>query len=96
MPNNHVAPAAGNAGGFAVDRRTLLVGAAGTLAVAGLSGPAGAMGRAASVASGSARRFDPALARQLQKVLRTALADPAVWRRRWRCVPVTAAGREAS
>ena len=78
MPNNHVAPAAGNAGGFAVDRRTLLVGAAGTLAVAGLSGPAGAMGRAASVASGSARRFDPALARQLQKVLRTALADPSV------------------
>lgn len=78
MRDDHVAPAAGNAGGRAVDRRTLLVGAAGTLAAAGLSGPAGAIGRVASGASRSARRFDPALARQLEKVLRTALRDPSV------------------
>jgi D-alanyl-D-alanine carboxypeptidase len=52
--------------------------AAGTLAAAGLSGPAGAAGRATSVASRAARRFDAALARQLEKALRTALRDPSV------------------
>jgi D-alanyl-D-alanine carboxypeptidase len=52
--------------------------AAGTLAAAGLSGPAGAAGRATSVASRAARGFDPALARQLEKALRTALRDPSV------------------
>jgi D-alanyl-D-alanine carboxypeptidase len=78
MPDDPVTPAAWNAGGRAVDRRTLLVAAAGTVAAAGLSGPAGAAGRATSIASRSARRFDPTLARQLQKDLRTALSDPSV------------------
>jgi D-alanyl-D-alanine carboxypeptidase len=78
MPDIGLAPVAKGAASRFVDRRTLLVGAAGTLAAAGLSGPAGATGRAASIASRSARRFDPALARQLQNVLRTALRDPSV------------------
>ncbi|HEV7752240.1 MAG TPA: serine hydrolase domain-containing protein [Baekduia sp.] len=78
MPDDHAAPAAGDAGGRALDRRTLLMGAAGTLAAAGLSGPAGAWAHGTSVASRAARRFDPALARQLQKTLRTALRDPSV------------------
>jgi D-alanyl-D-alanine carboxypeptidase len=78
MPDRELAPVADGAGSRAVDRRTLLVGAAGAVAAAGLSGPAGAVGRARSIASRSARRFDPALARQLQKALRTALRDPSV------------------
>jgi D-alanyl-D-alanine carboxypeptidase len=78
MPDDHVAPTAVDAGRRAVDRRTLLLGGVGTLAAAGLSGPAGAAGRATSVASRSARGFDPALARQLQKALRSALRDPSV------------------
>jgi D-alanyl-D-alanine carboxypeptidase len=78
MPDDHVAPAAGDAGGRAVDRRTLLLGAAGTLAAAGLSGPVAASAHATSVGSRAARRFDPALARKLQKALRTALRDPSV------------------
>jgi D-alanyl-D-alanine carboxypeptidase len=59
-----------------VDRRTLLVGAAGTVAAAGLSGPARAAGHAASLAARSRPRFDPELARQLQQALRAALRDP--------------------
>jgi D-alanyl-D-alanine carboxypeptidase len=49
-----------------VDRRTLLLGAAGALAAAGLSGPARAAGG----------RFDPDLARELKRALRDALRDP--------------------
>jgi D-alanyl-D-alanine carboxypeptidase len=78
MPDDHVAPAAGDPGGRAVDRRTLLMAAAGTFGAAALSGPAGAAGRATSVASRAARGFNPALARELEKALRTALRDPSV------------------
>src|SRR3954466_3920071 len=55
----------------AVDRRTLLVGAAGYLVAAGLSGPARAAGHAGP-------RLDPRLARQLQQALRAALRDPSI------------------
>jgi D-alanyl-D-alanine carboxypeptidase len=58
-----------------VDRRTLLVGAAGALAGAGLGRPARAAGYATSQPAG--RRFDSALARRLQRVLRDALRDPS-------------------
>src|SRR3954452_7536919 len=58
-----------------VDRRTLLVSAAGTVAGVALSGPLGASARAASK---SARAVDPGLARQLHRVLRAALRDPSV------------------
>ena len=65
----------GVAGG-SIDRRTLLVGAAGAVAAAGLSGPAHAAESATSVAARRARRFDPVLARKLQRALRDALRDP--------------------
>src|SRR3954452_3359661 len=58
------------------DRRTLLIGATGALALARLGGPA----RAAGSAGLSARRHpgvDPALVRKLQQALRAALSDPA-------------------
>jgi D-alanyl-D-alanine carboxypeptidase len=60
-----------------VDRRTLLLGAAGALAVIGLHPPARAMGYATSVASSRGPRFDPELARRLQAVLHDALRDPS-------------------
>jgi D-alanyl-D-alanine carboxypeptidase len=56
----------------------VLVGAAGALAAVGLSGPARAAGRAGSVAALSGPRFDPELARELERVLRDALRDPSV------------------
>jgi D-alanyl-D-alanine carboxypeptidase len=59
-----------------IDRRALLVGAAGVLAAAGLGGPAAATGSAKSVAA-PRRRMDPALARRLQKALRDGVNDPA-------------------
>jgi hypothetical protein len=76
MPDVDLAPVAGGAARRAVDRRTLLVGAAGPIAAAGLSGPARAAGHAASLAARSRPRFDPQLARQLQRALRDALRDP--------------------
>ena len=72
------APVGDGTVGRSVDRRTLLVGVAGALAAAGLSGRARAAGRATSVAARPSPRFDPAVARRLQKVLRTALRDPSV------------------
>jgi D-alanyl-D-alanine carboxypeptidase len=74
MPDVGLAPVANGAASRFVDRRTLLVGAAGALAAAGLSGPARAGGSATSLA---ARRFDPHLARQLRQALRAALRDPS-------------------
>ena len=44
MLDHDLAPVADGAGSHAVDRRTLLVGAAGALVAAGLSGPARAAG----------------------------------------------------
>src|SRR3954454_18865047 len=72
-----LAPVADGAASRFVDRRTLLVGAAGALAAAGLSGPARAAGSAASLAARSGPRFDPDLARRLQRALRDALRDPS-------------------
>ena len=61
-----------------VDRRTLLLGAAGGLAVVGLRAqPVRASRYARSVAAQHHRRFDPLLARQLQQVLREAHRDPS-------------------
>jgi D-alanyl-D-alanine carboxypeptidase len=67
-----------DASGRAVDRRTLLVGAAGTLAAAGLSGPARAAGLASPVATRPGRPFDPNLARRLRQTLPRALRDPRI------------------
>jgi D-alanyl-D-alanine carboxypeptidase len=61
-----------------IDRRTLLVGAAGAFAAAGLSGPARAAGSAMSLAAPAGPRFDPDLARELQQALRDALRDPSI------------------
>jgi D-alanyl-D-alanine carboxypeptidase len=74
MPDVDLVPRA--VGG--VDRRTLLVGAVGALAAAGLSGPARAAGYATAVEARSGPRFDPVLARKLQRALREALRDPSI------------------
>ena len=63
MSDGNFAPIADGAQSHAVDRRTLLVGAAGALAAAALSAPARAAGSATSVPAESAPRLDPALAR---------------------------------
>jgi D-alanyl-D-alanine carboxypeptidase len=78
MPDVGLAPVANGAARRFVDRRTLLVGAAGALAAAGLSGPARAAGSATSLAARAGPRFDPDLARRLQRALRAALRDPSV------------------
>jgi D-alanyl-D-alanine carboxypeptidase len=77
MPNAGLAPVANGAASRFVDRRTLLVGAAGALAAAGLSGPARAAGSATSLAARAGPRFDPHLAGELQRALRDALRDPS-------------------
>jgi len=78
MPEVDVVRRADGAGSGGVDRRTLLVGAAGAVAAVGLSGPARAAGHAGSVAAMSGPRFDRELARELQRALRDALRDPSV------------------
>ena len=75
MSDIELARLADGAASHSVDRRTLLAGAAGTVAAAGLSGPAAA-GHAVSLAGRSLPRFDPDLARELQRALRSALRDP--------------------
>jgi D-alanyl-D-alanine carboxypeptidase len=60
-----------------IDRRTLLVGAAGALAAAGLSAPARAAGSTTSVAARRRPHVDADLARRLQQALRDGLNDPA-------------------
>ena len=77
MPNVGLATRSNGAASRFIDRRTLLVGAAGALAAAGLSGPARAAGSATSLAASSGPRFDPHLARQLQRALHDALRDPS-------------------
>jgi len=76
MPDVELTPVGDGAASHSVDRRTLMVGAAGTVAAAGLSGPARAAGSATSLAARAGPRFDPDLARQLQRALREALRDP--------------------
>jgi CubicO group peptidase (beta-lactamase class C family) len=78
MPDDALAPVAAGDESGAVDRRTLLVGAAGVVAAAGLSAPARAAGHARLVAAPSGPRFDPDLARQLQQALDDALRDPNI------------------
>ena len=76
MPNTSAGPSSDGLIGRTVDRRTLLVGAAGTVVAAGLSGPAAALG--APARGRPAVRFDPALAHRLQGILRNALHDPSM------------------
>ena len=75
MPDVRLAPVANGAASRAVDRRTLLVGAAGAVAAAGLGGPARAAGPPSLAAGGPALR--PELARQLRQALHDALRDPS-------------------
>ena len=77
MPDVGLAPVSNGAASRLVDRRTLLVGAAGALAVAGVSGPARAAGHATAVPGLSGPRFDADLARRLQQALHDALRDPS-------------------
>jgi D-alanyl-D-alanine carboxypeptidase len=77
MPDVGLAPVSNGAASRFVDRRTLLVGAAGALAAAGLSAPARAAGSAPSLAARAGPRFDPHLARELLRALRAALRDPS-------------------
>jgi D-alanyl-D-alanine carboxypeptidase len=76
MPDVDVAGLVDRVADGSLDRRTLLVGAAGTLAAAALGGPGRAAGSAASAAS-RRPRLDPALARALRQALHDALNDPA-------------------
>jgi D-alanyl-D-alanine carboxypeptidase len=78
MPDVDLVPRADGAASRSVDRRTLLVGAAGVLAGAGLNGPARAAGHAPSPASRTGPRFDPGLARELQRALNRALRNPSI------------------
>src|SRR5215208_5719255 len=77
MADVGLAPVANGAASRFVDRRALLVGAAGALAAAGLSGPARAVGSATSLAARAGPRFDPHLARRLRQALHAALRDPS-------------------
>src|SRR4051794_5663922 len=78
MPDVELNPVADGAAIGSIDRRTLLAGAAGALLAAGLAEPARAARHASLLAARSAPRFDPAVARRLEKVLRPALRDPSV------------------
>ncbi|MDX6657208.1 MAG: D-alanyl-D-alanine carboxypeptidase [Solirubrobacteraceae bacterium] len=78
MADDDLAPVAAGGESVAVDRRTLLVGAAGALAAAGLSVPARAAGHATSVAAPSGPRFDPDLARRLGQALHDGFRDPSI------------------
>jgi D-alanyl-D-alanine carboxypeptidase len=77
MPDAGLAPVSNGAASRFVDRRTLLIGAAGALAAAGLSGPARAAGSAASLAARAGPQFDADLARRLRHALHAALRDPS-------------------
>jgi D-alanyl-D-alanine carboxypeptidase len=78
MPDVEPAAVADGFAGRSMDRRTLLLRAAGALAVGGLTGATRAAGDATSVAARSGPPFDPHLARQLRRALRDALRDPSV------------------
>lgn len=76
MPPVDLGPDADGAAGPCADRRTLLLGAAGAVAAAGLGWPASAQARASAVVARSGQRFDPVLARRLQRVLHEAVHSP--------------------
>jgi D-alanyl-D-alanine carboxypeptidase len=76
MQDAELEPIADASPGRSFDRRTLLAGAAGALAAAGLGSPPHAAGRGAAPVARSRPRFDPDLARQLQRALDDALRDP--------------------
>jgi D-alanyl-D-alanine carboxypeptidase len=77
MPNIELRSGADDAANGLVDRRTLLVGAAGALVAGGLTGPARAAAYGTSAAARSGPRFDPDLAGQLRQALHRALRDPS-------------------
>lgn len=77
MPDVDLRPVPGCPGSGLVNRRTLLLGAAGGLAAAGLQSPARAGAYAASLAARRGPRFDPVLARRLQRTLHDAVRDPS-------------------
>jgi D-alanyl-D-alanine carboxypeptidase len=72
MRDDHRSTAADGLAGRAVDRRTVLAGAAGVLLGVALRWPSQAGGRVASPVAGG--RFDPVLARRLQRVLDRVVA----------------------
>jgi D-alanyl-D-alanine carboxypeptidase len=76
MPGADLATRRDGAVSRSVDRRTLLVGAAGAVVAAGVGGPARAAGHARSQAARSGPPFDPALARQLKRIMRDAVRGP--------------------
>ena len=78
MPDVELNPVADDAAMGSIDRRALLVGAAGALVAAGLTEPARAARHASSLAARPGPRFDPALASELKRALRGALSDPNV------------------
>jgi D-alanyl-D-alanine carboxypeptidase len=77
MPGVDLRPVPDGNGRRSVDRRTLLLGAAGGLAAAGLPWPARAEAFVTSAAARRPPRFDPVLGRRLQRVLRDAVRDPS-------------------
>jgi len=78
MTDVAVAAVADGVSNLSLDRRTLLLGAAGALAAVGLGAdPVRAAAYARSVAGRHHRRFDPGLAHQLQQALRGAHRDPS-------------------
>ena len=77
MKEHDLADLAAGAASRSINRRTLLLGAAGGLTVIGIRPPARAMGYATSVAPSRGPGFDPELARRLQEVLHEALRDPS-------------------
>src|SRR3954469_1609252 len=77
-PDVELNPVADAAAMSSIDRRTLLLGAGGAVVAAGLSEPARAARHAGLLAPRPGPRFDPALARELQRALHGALSDPTV------------------
>src|SRR2546423_15462531 len=75
MPNDHCSTGAEGPAGRAIDRRTMLAGAAGALLGIALNWPSPAWARATSRASLAGTDFDPALARRLQQVLDEVVAS---------------------
>src|SRR2546423_422955 len=75
MPDDHCSTGAEGPAGRAIDRRTMLAGAARALLGIALNWPSPAGARAASRASLAGTLIDPALARRLQQVLDDVVAS---------------------